>query len=123
MAFAGNTTKAFDSDLRILSQMLVEMGELVERQVTETIKALTSCDKVSARQLVAADVAIDSTERMIYKKVVEMIARRQPVSADPRQVLSILRIAHELERIGDLAKGHRLLGERPKADVTSTMTT
>ena len=104
MAFAGNTTKAFDSDLRILSRMLVEMGELAERQATETIKALTSCDKVSARQLVAADVAIDSTERMIYKKVVEMIARCQPVSVDPRQVLSILRIAHELERIGDLAK-------------------
>ena len=57
MAFAGNTTKAFDSDLRILSQMLVEMGELAERQVTETIRVLTSCDKVSARQLVAADVA------------------------------------------------------------------
>jgi phosphate transport system protein len=103
MAFAGYTTKAFDSDLQILSRAPAEIGELAERQVAEVIKALTTCDRESARQLVAADVAIDSIERMIEEKVVEIIAR-QPVVIDPRELLSILRIARELERIGDLAK-------------------
>jgi phosphate transport system protein len=107
----GHTAKAFDCDLEVLSQMLAEMGRLAERQVAETITALTTCDKESAHQLVATDAAIDSIQRMIDKGVVEMIARRQPVAGDLRQVLSILRIAHELERIGDLAKniGKRIL--------------
>jgi phosphate transport system protein len=87
------------------------MGQLAERQVAEAITGLATCDKTSANQLVATDSAIDSIQRMIDKGVVEMIARRQPVADDLRQVLSILRIAHELERIGDLAKniGKRIL--------------
>lgn len=107
----GHTAKAFDSDLEVLSRMLAEMGQLAKRQVAEAITALTTCDKKSAHQLVATDAAIDSIQRMIDKGVVEMIARRQPVASDLRQVLSILRIAHELERIGDLAKniGKRIL--------------
>jgi phosphate transport system protein len=111
MTVTAHTTKAFDSDLEVLSRMLAEMGQLAERQIAAAITALTTCDKKSAHQLVATDAAIDSIQRMIDKGVIEMIARRQPVADDLRQVLSILRIAHDLERIGDLAKniGKRIL--------------
>jgi len=114
MAFAGHTRRAFDSDLQILSQNLAEMGVLAERQVADAIAALTNGDKTTARRLVAIDVAVDALQRTIDARVVEMIARRQPVAVDLRQVLSILRIANELERIGDLAKniGKRVLALR-----------
>lgn len=104
MASPGHTRKAFDSDLQYLSRTLAEMGELAERQVKNAIEALATGDRETARRLVAADSAIDATQRTIDEKVVELIARRQPVAVDLREVLGILRIAYELERIGDLAK-------------------
>ena len=47
---------------------------------------------------------MDVMQRTIEEKTVETIARRQPVANDLRQIIGILRIANELERIGDLAK-------------------
>jgi phosphate transport system protein len=87
-----------------LSQRLSEMGGLVERQVVEAIAALTTGDCERANRLIAADAAIDDMQHAIEERAVETIARRQPVAIDLRQVVSILRIAHNLERIGDLAK-------------------
>jgi hypothetical protein len=80
MTVTAHTTKAFDSDLDVLSRMLGEMGQLAERQVAEATTALTTCDKTSAHQLVAADAAIDSIQRMIDKGVIEMIAKRQSIN-------------------------------------------
>ena len=104
MASARHTRKAFDSDLQNLSRLLAEMGELAETQVENAVEALASGDRERARRLIAADCAIDTMQRTIDEKVVELIARRQPVAVDLREALGILRIANELERIGDLAK-------------------
>ena len=104
MALLEHTTTAFDSELLELSRGLSEMGGLVERQVVEAIAALTSGDRERGKEVVAADAAIDDMQRTIEERAVETIARRQPVAVDLRQVVSILRIALDLERIGDLAK-------------------
>src|SRR6266446_4644066 len=104
MAFADHTTKAFDDDLHELARMIAEMGGLAERQIVEAIEALTRRDGERARRVVAADAAIDAMQREIEEKAVATIARRQPVAVDLRGVVGILRIATELERIGDLAK-------------------
>src|SRR5262245_45341258 len=101
MAFAPHTRKAFDSDLQNLSRSLAEMGELAEIQVENAIEALATGDRETARRLVAADSVIDSIQKAIDEGVVELIARRQPVAVDLREVLGILRIANELERVGD----------------------
>jgi phosphate transport system protein len=104
MAFAEHTTTAFDHDFHELSRMIAEMGGLAERQIKETIEALGRRDKERARQVIAADAAIDAMQRRLEVRAVETIARRQPVASDLREVVAILRIANELERIGDLAK-------------------
>jgi phosphate transport system protein len=123
MAFNSHTTKAFDFELQRLSRTLAEMGGLAERQVAEVITALTTGNRESARQLVAADAVIDAMQRTIDQGVVETIARRQPVAIDLRQILSISRIAHELERIADLAKniGKRILATNDEALPRSSM--
>jgi phosphate transport system protein len=104
MADFEHTITAFDSELQGLSRWIAEMGGLVERQVMEAIEALSNRHRERGRRVVAGDAAIDLMHREIEEAAVEMIARRQPVAIDLRQAVAILRIATELERIGDLAK-------------------
>jgi phosphate transport system protein len=111
MAGVEHTTRAFDSDLQDLARAMAEMGGLAERQIAEAIEALTTRDSARALRVINADAVIDSMQRAIEERAVETIARRQPVAIDLRQVVGILRIANELERIGDLAKniGKRII--------------
>ncbi len=95
---------AFDAELRNLSRWIAEMGGHVERQVLEAIEALSNRDQARASRLVSADAIIDHMQREIEEAVVALIARRHPVAIDLRQSVAILRIATELERMGDLAK-------------------
>jgi len=104
MAPAAHTVRGFDSDLRELARTIAEMGGFAERQIAETIEALTRRDSARARRVVAADATLDVMHRTIEERAIETIARRQPVADDLRQVVGIVRIANELERIGDLAK-------------------
>ncbi len=104
MILAEHTTTAFDSDLQELSRIIAEMGGLAERQILVTMAALSKRDHERARQVIDADAAIDAMQRTIEARAVEIIVRWQPVANDLRKIVGILRIAHELERIGDLAK-------------------
>jgi phosphate transport system protein len=104
MAWSEHTTKAFDLDLQDLARSMAEMGGLAERQIAEAIEALTTRDSERAWRVINADATIDNMQRAIEERAIETIARRQPVAIDLRQVVGILRIANELERIGDLAK-------------------
>src|ERR1700758_945731 len=111
MARSEHTTKAFDSGLQELARTMAEMGGLAERQIAEAIEALTTRDSDRAWRVINADAVIDGLQRTIEERAVETIARRQPVAIDLQQVVGILRIANELERIGDLAKniGKRII--------------
>jgi phosphate transport system protein len=111
MALPEHTTKAFDSDLNELARTIAEMGGLAERQIAEAIGALATRDSDRAERIIVADARIDVMQRNIEQRAVEIIARRQPVADDLRQVIGILRIANEIERIGDLAKniGKRII--------------
>ena len=97
-------TRVFEAELQDLARMVAEMGGLAERQITEAIEALTTRDSSRACRVIAADAPIDLMQRTIEESAIETIAQRRPVNKDLRQVVGILRIANELERIGDLAK-------------------
>jgi phosphate transport system protein len=99
-----HTAKAFDLDLQDLDRMVAEMGGLAEKQIAESVAALTKRDVERARRVVAADERIDALQSEIEEKSVLTIARRQPMAVDLREVVSALRVANDLERIGDLAK-------------------
>ena len=98
--------------------MIAEMGGLAEKQVADAVDALARRDTALAQRVTAADAGIDNLQREIEEKAVLTIARRQPMASDLRQVVGTMRIASDLERIGDLAKniGKRVLalnGEFP----------
>jgi phosphate transport system protein len=99
-----HTAKAFDVDLQDLSRMVAEMGGLAEKQIADSVEALATRDSARAERVIAADVQIDALQREIEERSVQTIARRQPMAVDLREIVSALRIANDLERIGDLAK-------------------
>jgi phosphate transport system protein len=107
-----HTAKAFDVDLQELTRKVAEMGGLAEREVADAINALTRRDSELAKRVVAADPAIDALQLEIEEKAVLTIARRQPMAVDLRDVVAALRVAGDLERVGDLAKN---IGKRVSA--------
>lgn len=104
IATSEHTTKAFDVDLQELTRMIAEMGGFAEKQVNEAIGALSRRDRNHCEKIVSADASLDALQREIEQKAIATIATRQPMAVDLREVIGILRIASELERIGDLAK-------------------
>ena len=98
-----HTAKAFDSDLQELTRLVAEMGGLAERMITESVDALVRRDVALGKRVVAADVEIDRLQHLIEERAVLTIARRQPMAIDLREIVGAMRVATDLERIGDMA--------------------
>jgi phosphate transport system protein len=96
--------KAYDDDLAALKSMLSEMGGLAEEQLAGSIDALTRRDVRLADTIIQGDEKLDIMEIAIEEKAVLTIAKRQPMAKDLRNILVAIRIAADIERIGDLAK-------------------
>jgi phosphate transport system protein len=96
--------RAFDEDLAELRSLIKTMGDVVLEQVGAAGEALQRFDARLAEQAVRKDIAVDGLFRDIEEKAIRMIARRQPVADDLRAIMASLKIAADLERIGDLAK-------------------
>lgn len=99
-----HTVKAYDEDLRNLNSIVGRMGGLVELQFDDAIGALLQRDPELAEKVRIADKGVDQLEQEIDTAAVRFIALRHPMGADLRNTLSVLRIAADLERIGDHAK-------------------
>ncbi len=99
-----HTVKAFDADLQDIARKVAEMGGLVERQIGDAIRALMERDVDLAERVIATDPTLDAMQREIEEKAVLMIARRQPMAVDLREIVSAMRVCNDLERIGDHAK-------------------
>jgi phosphate transport system protein len=109
---------AFDTDLQELTRMVAEMGGLAEKEIADSLQALSRRDNDLARKVIVLDKQVDALQLEIEEKAILTIARRQPMAVDLRDVVGALRVANDLERIGDLAKniGKRVLalsGEFP----------
>ena len=99
-----HTAKAFDDDLQELNRLTAEMGGLAERQIVDSVDALIRRDVALGQRVVAADLDIDKLQYQIEERAVLTIARRQPMAVDLREIVGAMRVAIDLERIGDLAK-------------------
>jgi phosphate transport system protein len=99
-----HTVAAFDNDLQNLAKRLVEMGGLAEAAVADSVAALVRRDAAQAQAVIAGDKRIDALQRAVEESTILIIARRQPLANDLRAVVGAIRIASDLERIGDLAK-------------------
>ena len=96
-------TRAYDEELRRLSNTVAEMGGLAESQLGTAIEAVMTRDTELAARVVEGDVKVDQLERELDNLAIRLLALRQPVARDLREIFSALKIASDLERIGDYA--------------------
>ena len=97
-------SSAYDRDLEAISTLIVRMGGLVEEAILRAAQSLSDRDVDLAEEVRRADKAIDALELRINEEAARTIALRAPVSKDLRSILTVLRLAASLERIGDYAK-------------------
>ncbi len=99
-----HTVTSFDVELKELGRKVVEMGGQAERLVADAMTSLIRRDTALAQKVILLDEGVDQMQREIEEKAVLVIAKRQPVAGDLREIVAAIRIANDLERIGDLAK-------------------
>jgi phosphate transport system protein len=99
-----HTVTSFDEELQYIDRLITDMGDHARRMVQNATRALIESDAAMAQHVISDDVLMDSKQRELDDKAISLIARRQPMAQDLREVVGSIRMAADLERIGDLAK-------------------
>jgi phosphate transport system protein len=101
---AQHIVTSFEDDLQALARSIAEMGGRAEDIVERSINALLTSDADLALQVIDADHRVDQLHRQIEEAAIIVIARRQPLAQDLRETIAAIRIANDLERVGDHGK-------------------
>lgn len=96
--------KSYDNEFATLDRLVAEMGGLAETLLRDAFDSLERRDPRLAGRAVASDQSIDAIERDLQERAILMVAKRQPMANDLRHIMTVLKIASDVERIGDLAK-------------------
>jgi phosphate transport system protein len=96
-------TRHFDRELGNLKQDLLRMATLAETAVGKSVESVTNRDSDRAREVIIDDITLNRMELAIEEQAFKLLALRQPVATDLRLTVAAMRIATELERIGDQA--------------------
>ncbi|GAA0596223.1 phosphate signaling complex protein PhoU [Paenochrobactrum glaciei] len=99
-----HTVRSYDEELKFLAHKIAEMGGHAERMVEQSIAAIVNADQELAQRVIADDLFLDAAEREIDDKAITIIAKRQPMAIDLREIIGAIRISADLERVGDLGK-------------------
>ena len=99
-----HTSTAFEQELKALDSKIAQMGGIAEQLLGRAIDALENRDPELAAITISQDEQIDRLEREVEELAISIIARRAPVALDLRQIMTAIRVAGDLERIGDLGK-------------------
>jgi phosphate transport system protein len=95
---------AYDEELKYISKRIAAMGGHAERMVEQAVAALVNADPELAQKVIRDDTVLDEGQREIDDKAIIIIARRQPMATDLREIIGAIRISADLERVGDLGK-------------------
>ncbi len=98
-----HTSSEFESELQELRRLILEMGAKAEMMTAKSIESLTRRDSRLARSVIDEDARVNRLEADVNDLCVQMVALRQPTAVDLRFITTGLKIASDLERVGDLA--------------------
>jgi phosphate transport system protein len=99
-----HTVKAFSDELDALIADITRLGGLAETALNSSINAVIRRDSTLARSIIDGDIKLDELHREIERKITRLLALRHPMARDLRVTIAALKLATDLERIGDLAK-------------------
>ena len=94
---------AFQDELDHVSQSLVDLTHMVSESIVKASKALLTADLKLAEEVIATDAKIDDYQHDLDTRIIDIIARQQPVASDLRALITALRMSADLERMGDLS--------------------
>jgi phosphate transport system protein len=97
-------TRHIERQLEHLKETILRVGTLVEEAISKSISAVINRDAALAQRVLTSDEAIDRMEVEVEEECLKILALYQPVAADLRFVIAVLKINNDLERMGDLAK-------------------
>jgi phosphate transport system protein len=100
-----------------IQDKVLDMGDMVAKEINRSIEALKKRDLKMAHQIIASDAKIDELRFAIEDRCIELVATQKPTTDDLRVIVSVLSIITELERIGDYAEGNArivvMIGDEP----------
>ena len=94
---------AYQDELDGVSQSLVDLTNMVTASIVKASKAVQSADLALAEEVIASDAKIDDLQHELDARIIDIIARQQPVASDLRALVTAMRMSADLERMGDLA--------------------
>jgi phosphate transport system protein len=106
------TRSVFQDELDGITQSLVKLTEMVIISMSKATLATLNSDLKLAEEVIADDLKIDEFQHEIDNRIIEIIARQQPVASDLRALVTALRMGSDLERMGDLAEHVAKLARR-----------
>jgi phosphate transport system protein len=101
---SGHIVSSFDKDINGIRSSVADMGHLAATMLSDAIDALVRYDVHLARSVIEGDLKLDALQHAIEERAVFLIALRQPMAIDLREMIAAIRIAGDIERMGDLAK-------------------
>ena len=93
----------FQDELDSVSQTLFELSVMVSDSMAKATRALMSKNLSLAEEVISYDEKVDTVQHDLDARIIDIIARQQPVASDLRALVTALRMSADLERMGDLA--------------------
>jgi phosphate transport system protein len=93
----------FQDELDGVSQSLVDLTDMVALSISRATESILNCDLKLAEEVIASDDTIDEFQHALDARIIDIIARQQPVASDLRALVTALRMSADLERMGDMS--------------------
>jgi len=100
----GHTVQSFNDEMNRLHQHVMQVGELVRDQLRRAVGSLKNEDAEEARAVIERDQEVNDLDVQVDDEIIHIIAKRQPMAKDLREIMTIGKILTDLERVGDEAR-------------------
>jgi len=100
----GHIVTSYDDEMKRLHQNVIRMGDMVRDQLRRAVKSLEEENAEEARAVIERDQDVNDLDIEVDDEIIHLIAKRQPLAKDLREILTVSKIVTDLERVGDEAR-------------------